>query len=387
MATLAGSGTSADRDPVSAGGAAAAQACLALADRKPSYGFVFASPEHDLASVLRGAAGAVPGAELLGCSTAGEITERGVTHGGVAMLLVASDEIVDVSASSGVQARPAEVAERACARFAETARTAAAKGFAASTSVVLVDGLCGTGEKLVREILRGTRPYQQVVGGAAGDEGAFKATPVGARGEASHDAAAVLHVFGAKRWGVGVDHGLRPTTGKMQVTRAVGNVIHEIDGRPAFEVYRDYARGRGVTLQPETAGRFLVGNELGIYFLDQVRQARAPLSVGADGSLHCAADVPQGSFVCILDGDADAMVEAAAHAAREALSNLDGQRAAGVLLFDCVCRGMILGGAFRREIDAVRSVFPGVPIGGFLTFKGRLDGWHNTTAVVVAIPA
>jgi hypothetical protein len=64
-----------------------------------------------------------------------------------------------------------------------------------------------------------------------------------------------------------------------------------------------------------------------------------------------------------------------------------------VVLFDCVCRGMILEGGFGKEIDAVRSVFPDAPVAGLLTygeiarFKGRLDGWHNATAVVTAIPA
>jgi hypothetical protein len=54
---------------------------------------------------------------------------------------------------------------------------------------------------------------------------------------------------------------------------------------------------------------------------------------------------------------------------------------------------MILDGRFGQEIDAVRSVFPDVPVAGLLTygeiarFKGRLDGWHNATAVVTAIPA
>ena len=47
----------------------------------------------------------------------------------------------------------------------------------------------------------------------------------------------------------------------------------------------------------------------------------------------------------------------------------------------------------KREIDSVKAVFPGVPIVGFLTYgeiaryKGRLDGWHNSTAVVTAIPS
>lgn len=72
---------------------------------------------------------------------------------------------------------------------------------------------------------------------------------------------------------------------------------------------------------------------------------------------------------------------------------LKGARAAGGLVFDCVCRGMILGDKFQREIDAVRKVFPDTPVTGFLTygeiarFRGRLDGWHNTTTVVTAIPA
>ncbi len=41
----------------------------------------------------------------------------------------------------------------------------------------------------------------------------------------------------------------------------------------------------------------------------------------------------------------------------------------------------------------IQAVFPDVPVAGLLTygeiarFKGRLDGWHHTTAVVAAIPA
>jgi len=86
------------------------------------------------------------------------------------------------------------------------------------------------------------------------------------------------------------------------------------------------------------------------------------------------------------------MVEAARSAAEEAKKHLGGKKAAGVLLFDCVCRGMILKEGFQKEIDAVRSVFGDAPITGFLTYgeiaryEGKLDGWHNATAVVVAIP-
>ncbi len=391
---LVGTGQSEAQDTRAAATEAMRQALQMLQGRKPRLGFLFASAKHSLTDAMGAALQAAPGLELVASHTAGELTERGLSRGGVALLLIASERLhFDVQSAYGVRASHQEAAKKLCEGFAAANREAAARGLGLSTTVLLVDGLAGTGEKLVREVMQATRMFQQVVGGAAGDDGAFVKTFVGARGEAGADAAAAVHVFDRTPWGVGVDHGLRPRTQRMTVTKAKGNVLYELDGRPAFEVYRDYAKSRGVDLEPQTAGTFLIGNELGVFFLDELHHARAPVSVGASGELNLVADVTEGSSVCILDGEADAMVDAAQRAAAEARDNLKGGHAAGVLLFDCVCRGMILKEQFQREIDAVRSIFPDVPIAGFLTygeiarFKGRLDGWHNTTTVVAAIPA
>src|SRR6185436_10996919 len=99
------------------------------------------------------------------------------------------------------------------------------------------------------------------------------------------------------------------------------------------------------------------------------------------------------SMVSILSGDPHIMVDAARAAAEDARSRLEGAKPAGVIVFDCVCRGMMLGDGFSHEIEAVRSVFGTVPIAGFLTYgeiarlPGQMDGWHNATVVVAAIPA
>jgi len=394
MDNAIGTGQSEAPESGAAGSEAARQALKVLAGRKARLGFVFASARHPLKAVMDAVQAASPGTELVATQTAGELTERGLSRGGVAVLLVASERMhFDVQGAQGVKASHQDVAKKLCANFPAANKEAASKGLGLSTTVLLVDGLAGTGEKLVREVMQSTRMFQQVVGGAAGDDGQFKSTWVGARGEAAPDAAAAVHVFDRSPWGVGVDHGLRPRTQRMTVTRAAGNVLFELDGRPAFDVYQEYAKGRGVELEPATAGNFLIGNELGVFFLDELHHARAPVGVGPKGELNLVADITEGSSVCILDGEPDAMVEAAQRAAGEARDNLKGGRAAGVLLFDCVCRGMILKEQFQREIDAVRAVFPQVPVAGFLTygeiarFKGRLDGWHNTTTVVAAIPA
>jgi hypothetical protein len=394
MSTIAGSGRSLKAETRAAAAEAVRMALGPLGGATPTWGLVFASSKHDLAAALEEAQKAAPGAAIFACTTAGEITERGLTRGGVAAMMVrAEDMTVDLAVAGGVKQDPAAAARTLCADFARMSRAAGADGQSMSTSVILVDGLNGAGETLVNEVLNATRTFQQVVGGAAGDDGAFKATHVGGRGRVNTDGAAVLHTFSRKPWGVGVDHGLRPNSERMRVTRASANVVQEIDGKPAFDVYREFAAARGVSLTPENAGAFMIANEIGIHVFDELKRARAPLGVGADGSLTCAAEIPEGASVSILDGEPGSMVAAARRAAEEACRNLGGSRAAGVLLFDCVCRGMILDGRFGQEIEAVRSVFPDVPVAGLLTygeiarFKGRLDGWHNTTAVVAAIPA
>lgn len=264
MDNATGSGQSESQDTVAAATEATRQALKALAGRKPRLGFVFASPRHPLKAVLDTAASVTPGTELVASQTAGELTERGLSRGGVAVLLIASERLhFDVEGAVGMRSSHQEVAKKLCANFAAASKEAAAKGLGLSTTVLLVDGLAGTGEKLVREVMQGTRMFQQVVGGAAGDDGAFKSTWVGARGEAAPDGAAAVHVFDKAPWGVGVDHGLRPRTQRMTVTKAKGNVLFELDGRPAFEVYQDYAKSKGVELEPDSAATFMIGTSWG----------------------------------------------------------------------------------------------------------------------------
>ena len=392
MATRTGSGRAAGSNSKQVAGQAARKAMEALGDAKPSFGFLFASPSLLLGDCLAIARDIARGADILACTTAGEITEEGLGHGGVAVLLVASDGAHHAGSIAGLKEDPRSAGRELCQAFHNEFQRARGKGLVCSTTVTLVDGLSGSGEKFVESIVDNTEALHQVVGGAAGDEGRFVATHVGEGKRAGPDRAAALHIFSATPWGIGVGHGLEATTGKMRVTRAKANIISEIDGKPAFSVYQEHARNRGITLTPANAGEYMIANELGVVVAGAVSRARAPLSVGPDGSLTCAADVPQGAHVVILDGKAASMVEAARNAAREALANLQGGEPAGVLLFDCICRGMILKDGFQQEIDAVCGVMGDVPLAGFLTYgeiasySGCLESWHNTTAVAVAIP-
>jgi methyl-accepting chemotaxis protein len=393
MTTIVGSASSRSADPKTAATDAVRRARARFGNAKPAYGFVFASPERDLQATLARVSEAAEGAQVVGATTAGELTENGLSHGSVTVMLVASDtSSASAALSEALSADPLAVAGELAAKVPEAKKAALQRERPHLTTVLLTDGLCGAGEKLVVDLHGLGQGSFQIVGGAAGDEGKFQATPVGANGRAATNAAAALHVFSSSPWGVGVNHGLRSTTAQMRVTKAKGNVVQEIDGQPAFKVYERYAAERGVKLEAASATPYMVSNQLGIHFFQDIARARAPLGVGDDLSLTCAAEIPKGSMVSILHGDPASMVDAARTAAEEAKQHLGGKKAAGVLLFDCVCRGMILKDGFDQEIDAVRSVFAGVPVAGFLTYgeiaryPGKLNGWHNATAVVVAIP-
>jgi len=393
MRTATATGSSTNRAAKAAGAEAAGQAIRRLGGARPTYGLLFATPGADLRAALAGAR-ETSGAEMVGCTTAGEITERGLAHETVVVMLIASDVTVQAKYAEGLKANPRKLASELWSGTADVKRAAAAHDRRHLSTILLTDGLAATGEKLVGEMYeQRIQSGTQVVGGAAGDEGRFSATSVGAADKVGSDAVAALHVFGSAPWGLGVDHGLRPTTKPMRVTSADGNVVHEIEGQPAFAIYERHAAERGVPLTKANSGAYLIANEIGVHFFERISRARAPLSVSEDGSLVCAGDIPRGSMVSILDGDPTSMVAAARSAAAQARAQIGDGEAAGILLFDCVCRGMILKKEFDREVDAVRSVFPDTPIAGFLTYgeiarsTEKLDGWHNATAVVVAIPA
>lgn len=387
----ASNGSSTLEDTRQATRAALTQALQAL-DSTPGFALIFASSRHDLAVVLeeyRHQLGEVP---VAACHTAGEYTEAGLTRGGLVLLLVSSPHLLCSSHFAPQVSEVELAAQQLTEGFAQRIQEARGLGLGLSSTLLLVDGMAGTGERLLQAVQKHTRMFQSILGGAAGDDGAFLKPCVGSNQGNGPGAASALQIFHQRPWGVGIGHGLKPQTPPMRVTRASGNTLYELDGRPAFEAYRSYAATRGIDLQPEDT-RFLMENELGVMVLNQVHHARAPVGVGPEGELKLVAQVVGGGSVCILHGDPLSMTEACRQAAESARDALGGSPAAAVIVFDCVCRGAILGDQFDQEIAALRTVFPHTPICGFLTYGeiartgGRLDGWHNTTCVVVALPA
>jgi hypothetical protein len=386
--TACGSGTGSDASAALAAEQALAGARQRLGKAPPELGLLFASSKLPLPQVLATARSMLPGVDFVACTTAGEITERGLTHDGVAAMLISwSGARHSLRIVTEPESDVRKLADELCAAGMSTA---SAPNYAAC--LLLGDGLSPVFEKLVEQVRRSSPTAHAILGAGAADGRRFVSTAVGVNDTVASGAMAALRLESERPWGVGVAHGLVPATPRMTVTRARGNVVTEIDDRPALEVYREFAASRRVTLDSENTPQFLVENELGVLLFQDVVRVRAPLRVVREDELWFAGEVPEGSSVCIVRGEPDDIIAAARVAAEEAKRELGSGRAAGVLVFSCVCRAMVLGDRYAEEIAAIRSVFPDVPLAGFSSYgevartRNKLDGYHNNTVVVAAIP-
>ena len=80
------------------------------------------------------------------------------------------------------------------------------------------------------------------------------------------------------------------------------------------------------------------------------------------------------------------MLTAAEEASQEAKSHLKGGLTAGLIVFDCICRKIILGNKFADEVAAIRRVHGSVPVAGFATYGEQYNAMHvNQTFTGIAI--
>ncbi len=388
-----GSGYSHDKNPLVAGETSAKQALLGLGGVEPRLFLAFAAPSYDYAQLIEGLQKVTGKTPLLGCSTAGEFTQAGQGHDSVAVMALGGDNMrVATGVGRGLRADQARAAKDAMAHFNAAYRTARAEGFTHATVILLADGLAGNGEALVELVHQETNTLAQIVGGAAADAAKFEKTVVIQGGQAESDSLAVCSLFTRTPVGLGVQHGLVAASKPKVVTRATGGVLYEIDGKPAFEAYREFAAAKGVTLDASNREAFMIVNELGMVTPDG-HKVRAPLKANPDGSLVMATEVPTGMAVCIMGGTPNALIEATAKAAQSAVEALKGATPAGTLMFDCICRRIFLGDDYRKQIEAVSEATGGAAVAGWETYgeialtPNQASGFHNSTSVVAVIPA
>ena len=361
----------------------------------PALIAAFCSTAQPLGVVLDGLKARFPQAVVIGCSTAGEFSELGDRKGHTSLWAISGDLRVHAGFGSGLARDP-----EATVMAATQTLPVSIDGYPHRTAIILLDALAGVSEETTLLVAGLLGSDVRLAGGAAGDDLQMKAPLVGLSGAGvGSDAVVVVTLHTRVAPGVGVSHGHRTVSGPLTVTKSSGAVVAEVDGRPAFDVWREQtrtvARDRGIdvdALKDEQIGAFLLQVEAGLAAGETIK-IRAPLARGDDGSLSFACGIPEGSVVRITEGTEETQVASAVEAARRARAQMGPGRVAGALVFDCICRNLILKERFKDAVAGMHDALGRVPLAGFESYGevaldvGDYSGFHNTTTVVLAFPA
>ncbi|HEY4383264.1 MAG TPA: FIST C-terminal domain-containing protein, partial [Ktedonobacteraceae bacterium] len=201
-----------------------------------------------------------------------------------------------------------------------------------------------------------------------------------------------LEILSKKPVGIGARHGWHPASQAMQATEVRGKYLCQLDGRPAADVFLEYAHATDQQWDSADMLPLFLHNLLGIDFGIGYK-LRVPLALQPDGSILYAAEIPPGATVHFMQTSAGSAEDAAVGAAHIAQQKLYGSKPAVALFFDCVATRLRMGREFGFELQAVQDTLGETKYLGCNTHgqiaraEGQLCTFHNCTAVVCLLPA
>jgi hypothetical protein len=401
-----GSGMSAAASAVVAAKEAAAQALKTLQGQTPKLAIVFASASYDdVEQAARAVRSVIGDAQIVG-GTSGACVFAGdkVSARGVSVVLLGGDGLEVESRTAPLGNHTYVETVPAAERVAQSADRAAQRGFGHFACLVFAPGISVDGEALVAAVRKGAGPRAQLAGAVTGDDFTMDRSKVLFGDELSDDSVVITGIFTRTPVGIAARHGWAAVGAVRTVTRADGIYLHELDGRPALDVWVEDARRAGGTPpeDPKELALYLANHyELGladgstprIAVADDKRElvVRAPWAIRADRAIHLSASVSDGTHVRVLHATRGDLLRASSEAATSAVLRA-GSRVSGALVLACSGRLVVLGDSFADEPAGIRLAVD-APIGGACVYGEiarnlrDIDAFFNTTAVVVAFAA
>lgn len=323
---------------------------------------------------------AFPKAVHLGCSTSGEIHGATVLDDSLTVAIARFDRtqlqvaFAHVGGPDDSHAAGRQIAEQLTEK----------EGLRAV--FVLSDGMQVNGSRLVSALNSVLPPGVVVTGGLAGDGVRFHSTWNLLDGRPVPGVVGAVGLYGdAIRVGHGSKGGWDIFGPERLVTRSVGNVLYELDGRPALQLYKEYLGDRAAGL-PATGLLFPLALRSGPH--DSKQLVRTILAVDeAAQSMTFAGDVPEGALAQLMRANFDRLIEGAGNAGAISCTSANGPTLA--IAISCVGRRLVLGERTEEEVEAaLRSLPEGTEQIGFYSY-GELSPFttgecdlHNQTMTI-----
>ncbi len=297
-----------------------------------------------------------PAAQIVGCSTSGEICQEEVLNNRIVCTAVWFEKTKVLIAKEHIRSM-----DDSYAIGEQLALQLAGKDLV--HMMVLSEGLNINGSELTKGLNKYLHDKVPVTGGLAGDEADFTETVIVHNQAGEKNLVLAIGFYGEHlHVGYGSKGGWDSFGVDRMVTRSHGNILYELDGHPALELYKRYLGDHAADL-PASALLFPLSLRLKN---SEIALVRTVLSVNdADGSMVFAGDIPQGEYVRLMKANLDKLIDGADKAAEMANISLNNNAPDLAILISCVGRKLVLKQRVEEELERVREV-----IGNSATMTG-----------------
>jgi len=215
---------------------------------------------------------------------------------------------------------------------------------------LMSDGLLINGSQLTRGINK-INKFTTVTGGMAGDGARFLETYVIANNIPTQRTIVAVGFYGnSLSVQSGCFAGWSEFGTQRTITKSDGNILYEIDGQPALDLYKKYL-GEYASSLPNSGLRY----PLNIKENDDSHEIiRTLLSINEeDKSITFAGDVPTGFKARLMKPDIDELIEGAGKAA-EVIKKVNDKTALG-LIVSCVGRKIVMNQLIDDELEIIQE--------------------------------
>jgi hypothetical protein len=290
---------------------------------------------------------AYPNALLFGCSTSGEICGTQVFDDSLVVTAVHFEH----TQLQGTRIKISDVG----GSFPAGERLAQSLDKAGLVHVfVLSDGLNVNGSELVAGLTKHLPAHVTVTGGLSGDGARFQETLVFWDGAPERNVIAALGLYSSRlKVGYGSLGGWDPFGPERLITRSKANVLYELDGKSALELYKTYL-GEHAKGLPATGLLF----PLSLRTKDrETSVVRTILSIDEEErSMMFAGDVPEGAYARFMKANFDRIIDGAVGAAKTSYEAAGAASPDLAVLVSCVGRKLILKQRTEEEVEGVRDI-------------------------------
>ncbi len=217
-----------------------------------------------------------------------------------------------------------------------------------------------------------TYGYTPMIGGAAAEDGRESKTYQMNDQTVAFDAVCGLALGGNFRFETAIAHSCRPFGEPFRITRAQGNAIYEMDGRPAYDILLETISHIEFKDPDKILQHIFLGVPLKNFqtdFSGDHYLVRNIMGVNAKkGMLTCTSPVEEGEFITFTFRDPNLARQDLKMTLEDLKARLGESKPAMGFYFNCCARGETLYGKSIEDVSLIRKFFPELPLLGFFTY-------------------